>query len=113
MSKLVQIPKSTQNSGAGKKKYSSEKKNTPFSLTHSILSENDTKVIFSRNKKKYGTFARANQKLSRRKKRGNYCYINGCIQASCVRHNTNERDFKILNYKFFFSVYVTRSMANA
>ena len=35
-----------------------EKKNTPFLLTHSILSENDTKVIFSRNKKKYGTFGR-------------------------------------------------------
>ena len=51
MSKLVQIPSSTQNSGAGKKKYSSEKKNTPFLLTHSILSENDTKVIFSKSKK--------------------------------------------------------------
>ena len=47
MYKLVQIPKFTQN-WAGKK-------NTPFLLTHSILSENDTKVIFSR-KKKYVTF---------------------------------------------------------
>ena len=32
------------------------KKNTVFLLTHSILDENVTKVIFSRNKKKYGTF---------------------------------------------------------
>ena len=50
MSKLVQIPSSTQNSGAGKK-IQVGKKNTPFLLTHSILSENDTKVIFSKNKK--------------------------------------------------------------
>ena len=56
MSKLVKIPTSTQNSGAGKKKNTArKKKNTPFLLTHSILSENDPKVILSRNKKKYGT----------------------------------------------------------
>ena len=55
MTKLVKIPTSTQNSGAGKKN-TARKKNTQFLLTHSILSENDTKVIFSRNKKKYGTF---------------------------------------------------------
>ena len=33
-----------------------KKKNTVFLLTHSILDENVTKVIFTRNKKKYGTF---------------------------------------------------------
>ena len=32
------------------------KKNTVFLLSHSILDEIVTKVIFSRNKKKYGTF---------------------------------------------------------
>ena len=34
-----------------------EKKNTVFLLTHTILGENVTKVIFSNNKKEYGTFA--------------------------------------------------------
>ena len=62
MYKLVQIPKSTQNSGA-EKKNTARKKNTPFFLTHSILSENDTKVIMSKNKKKYGSFSPQGKKL--------------------------------------------------
>ena len=39
------------------------KKNTPFLLTHSNLNENVTKVIFTRNKKKYGTFATTLQNI--------------------------------------------------
>ena len=41
-----------------------EKKNTPFLLTHSNLNENVTKVIFSREIKKYGTFDIADVKTS-------------------------------------------------
>ena len=55
MYKLIQFPKSTQNSDAGKKIQIGKK--TQFLLSQSILNENDTKVIFSTKKKKYGTFA--------------------------------------------------------
>ena len=44
-------------SGSRKKKYSSGKKNTPFSLTHSIFAQKWKKLNFSREIKKYDTFA--------------------------------------------------------
>ena len=50
MYKLIQFPKSTQNSDAGKKIQIGKK--TQFLLSQSILNENDTKVIFSTKKKK-------------------------------------------------------------
>ena len=55
MYKVIQIPKSLKILKP-EKKYNSEKK-TQFLLTQSILSESDTKVIFSTNEKKHGTFA--------------------------------------------------------
>ena len=46
----------TQILRAGKKKYSTGKKNTTFSLTHSIFDQKWQKLNFSREIKKYGTF---------------------------------------------------------
>ena len=52
MSKSVQIPSSTQKSGAGTKNTARKKKRIhEFLHTQSIASENVTKVIFLKNKK--------------------------------------------------------------